>query len=618
MGIIVGSVQPSAALDAQDHYIRGNEYLYNHQYSEAILEYKSALKLNPYYKSAYLNLGKAYQAKRLFKDATASYKKAISLDENYVEAYINLARCYELQNLLSRAKINLEKAIRLDPVNPEAHFYLANVLYKNNKIKNSIEEYLQTTKIDPTYFQAYLKLGSIYLKDFEDDKNAIYYFNLAKKTNPRNETSYLKLGELYFQKGLFNKAISEYKKAVELNPTNPVALTKYGLLYLTIGEYKNALPIFKKLIELTPANSLAHYTLGVIYEKSGMFDDALNEFETTLSLDTNDEVALFREEQIILEFNRLPVDSPLRKKDSEKHLISAENYLQEGFLTLATFEFKKSILLDPQNPNTRLALAKLYELIGRKQLAIDELIKVVELTPTNLEAKDRLERLYFEDETSLVKKEKIDQIPVSEIDLVVCAYPSNPIHFEMEEITLKILRSILNQFPHITLTEGGLILNDEKEIIDVGRKLKAEFALALKINETEQRIDINAELIDLKTVKKILKTQLPVRGKDKLIKALTFLAEKVINTIPTQGVIMRLADDKVIINLGKIHGLKPDQILEVWKREGELDPFTQRIKKPESIGKIKVVAVEPEISKALIITPMTLKFIGINDVVKLP
>lgn len=617
---LITSKDISFALDAYTYFHNGNQYLANHLYSEAIIEYKKALKLNPYYKEAYLNLGKAYQAKQLFEEAISQYKKAIKLDKKYVPAYINLALCYENQNLLTKAEINLKKAIELDPVRPEAHFHLANILYKKNKIKDSIEEYIQTTKIDDRYFQAYIKLGEIYFKDLIDDKKAIYYFKKAKETNPKDEISYIKLGKLYFKKGLFDKAISEYKNAVNLNPKNITTLAQYGLLYLTLGEYKQALPLYKRLVSLIPNNSLAHYTLGVAYEKLGMFEEALNEFETTLSLDSEDEPALFRQERIILELHRATVSSIWRKKNSQMHLINAENYLKEGFLTLATYEFKRSILLDPQNPNTRVSLAKLYEFIGRKQLAIGELIRAVELNPNDLEAKDRLEKLYFDYEASLAFNEKIDpkQIPKSEINLIISAYTTNSPHYQIEEIALRMLHPIFNQFPHITLIDKILILNDKKDVLKAGRTLKAKLALWIRVSENEEMIEITAELIDLEKVKTILKIHLPIRGKDKLIKALAFLTEKVINSVPIQGVIMKIADDKVIINLGQLHGLKPNQILEVWKRGDKLDPLTKKVKKPKLIGKIKLLIVEPEISKARIITPMTLRFIGINDIVKLP
>jgi len=608
------------AVDAQSYFINGNQYLANHQYSEAIIEYQKALQLNPYYKAAYLNLGKAFQAKQLYKEAITQYQKAIKLDKEYVDAYVNLGQCYEKQNQLVKAKTTIKKAIELDSVNPEAHFNLANVLHKENRIKESIKEYIQTTKIDSTHFQSYIKLGDIYFKDLKDDKKAIYYYHLAKKTDPKDETSYIKLGERYFQKKLFDKAILEYKKAVRLNPKNPLSLTQFGLLYLTIGEYNNALPLYKKLVNLTPLNPLVHYTLGITYEKLGMFEEALNEFALALSLDVEDEVALFHQERIILELKRANVSSIWRQKSSEKHLISAETHLKEGFLTLATYEFKRSILLDPQNPYTRLSLAKLYELLERKQFALEELIKVVELDPNNLEAKDRLEKLYFEEEVSLAHQEKItkEQIPPSEINLVACAYTTNPIHFGIEEVALCMLLTLLKQFPQISLIDEICIADDENEVINIGRKQKAKLALWLKVNETEEMIEITGDLIDLKTMKKILKTYIPTKGKSSLIKGLSFLAQKVINSVPKQGVIMRIVDDKVIINMGKIHGLKPNQILEVWKKEGKLAPFTQKIKEPELIGKIQILVVEPEISKAKIITPRTLRFIGINDVVKLP
>ncbi|MFH1562035.1 MAG: tetratricopeptide repeat protein [Nitrospirota bacterium] len=608
------STLKAASLDAENYFFNGNQYLSNHQYSEAIIEYKQAITLNPYYKSAYLNLGKAYQSKGLFKEAIDSFKKAIALDENYVDAYINLGICYEKQNLLVKAQTTLKKAIELDPVHPEAHFNLANTLYKKEELKDSINEYIKTLKIDPTHFQTYINLGSIYFKDLNDAQKAISYFNQAKKIRPKDETSYIKLGKLYFQEGLFDKAISEYKKAANLNPKNATTLTQLSLLYLTIGRYKDALPLQEKLVNITPTNPLAHYTLGVTYEKSGRFEEALNEFGTALSLDPEDEPALFHQERIVLELAPTKVSSIWRKEGSEKHSISAENHFKEGLLTLATYEFKKSILLDPQNPKTRLSMAKLYELQGKKQLAIEELMKVVELDPNNLEAKDRLEKLYFENEVSLVRKEKITQIPKSEITLVVCGYAGNYIHYGIEDVAMRMLISLLKQFPQITVIDEMLILNDEKDVINVGQNLGAKLALWIKVNEDKEMVETIAELIDLNTVKKILTADLPIKGKDKLIKASSFLAEKVISAVPIQGVIMKLTDNKVIINLGKTHGLKPDQILEVWERVGELDQ-----KEPtKSIGKIKILEVAPEISKAIIITPMTLRFIELNDIVKLP
>ncbi len=601
------------SLDAENYFLNGNEYLANHQYAEAILEYKQAIVLNPYYKEAYLHLGQAYQSKGLFKEAVSSYQKAIALDKNYVEAYIDLGVCYEKQNLLNKAQTALKKAIELNPVNPEAHFNLANTLYEKEELKDSLNEYIKTLKIDPTHFQALINLGSIYFKDLKDDKKAIDYFERAKRIKPRDETSYIKLGELYSKEELFDKAIAEYKKAVNLNPKNVTPLTQLGLLYLTIGRHKDALPIAEKLVNIIPANPLAHYTLGVTYEKSGRFEEALNEFGTVLSLDPEDEPASFKQERIVLELAPAKVSSIWRQQSSEKYLINAENHLKEGLLTLATYEFKRSLELDPQNPNTRLSLAKLYELLGRKQLAIWELMKVVELDPNNLEARDRLEKLYFENEVSLIRKEKITQIPESEITLVVCGAAGDYLHYGIDDVAVRMLIVLLKQFPQVTVIDEVFILNDEKDVVQVGQNLRVKLALMLKVNENEEMVEIIAELIDLNTVKKVLTAHLPIKGKDKLIKASSFLAEKVISAVPIQGMIMKLTDNKVIINLGKTHGLLPDQILEVWKRRSLKPPG----EKPKSIGKIKVLEVAPEISKAIIITPMTLRFIEINDVVKL-
>ncbi len=77
------------SVSAQDYIEKGQFYLINKKYSEAIKQFQKALKLKPDV-LIYFHLGLAYEASCQIPQAIEMFRKAIELDANHKEAIEHL------------------------------------------------------------------------------------------------------------------------------------------------------------------------------------------------------------------------------------------------------------------------------------------------------------------------------------------------------------------------------------------------------------------------------------------------------------------------------------------------------------------------------------------------
>ena len=88
VGLLACSRDPEAT--KQKHLSRGQKYLSEQKVDEAIIEFKSALQVDPKFAEAHNQLGRAYQQKSWAFDARWEFQKAIEVKPDLVEAHVNL------------------------------------------------------------------------------------------------------------------------------------------------------------------------------------------------------------------------------------------------------------------------------------------------------------------------------------------------------------------------------------------------------------------------------------------------------------------------------------------------------------------------------------------------
>jgi len=130
---------------------------------------------------------------------------------------------------------------------------------------------------------AYTDRGFSYFKKGLYDK-AMSDYNKAIEIDPKNSRAYNFRGTGYHYKGLYDKAIADYTKAIELDPKNATGYAIRGDLYHAKGLYDRAISDFTKAIELEPKYANAYISRGVAYDHKGLYDQAIADFTKTIQI----------------------------------------------------------------------------------------------------------------------------------------------------------------------------------------------------------------------------------------------------------------------------------------------------------------------------------------------
>ena len=82
----------------------------------------------------------------------------------------------------------------------------------------------------------------------------------------------------------WEKAISDFTKAIELDSEFSIAYSNRGAAYYNKGKLYCAIGDFGEVINLTPEDALAYYNRGVVYQDKGELDKAISDFTKAIEL----------------------------------------------------------------------------------------------------------------------------------------------------------------------------------------------------------------------------------------------------------------------------------------------------------------------------------------------
>ncbi|MGD8382892.1 MAG: tetratricopeptide repeat protein, partial [Syntrophobacterales bacterium] len=126
--------------------------------------------------------------------------------------------------------------------------------------------------------------GGTYLIKGQYDK-AISDYNKAIELNQRHAEAYNARGGAYLAKGQYDKAISDFSMAIELNRRYAEAYSNRGGAYaLGKGQYDLAIADCTKAIELNPKDAGAYNNRGFAYYSKGKYDKAWEDVHKAESL----------------------------------------------------------------------------------------------------------------------------------------------------------------------------------------------------------------------------------------------------------------------------------------------------------------------------------------------
>ncbi len=136
---------------------------------------------------------------------------------------------------------------------------------------------------------------------------SIQYLMAAEKKRPRDPKVHYLLGAAFDQRGIPEKAVEHYQKAIELKPDYSEAYNSLGAHYATHGNLQKAEECFKQALSnpgyISP--SYAFYNLGRVYEKRGLPEEALKQYQQAVRLEPNYGAAYYRMGMILESLQRI-------------------------------------------------------------------------------------------------------------------------------------------------------------------------------------------------------------------------------------------------------------------------------------------------------------------------
>jgi cytochrome c-type biogenesis protein CcmH/NrfG len=97
----------------------------------------------------------------------------------------------------------------------------------------------------------------------------------------------------YYNRGEYEKAIEEYKRAIEINPDSVEAYYHLGMAYSSLGKYKEAVEAYGRAIRIKPEYAAAYYNLGHAYSNLNQHDKAIKAFRRSIQYEPDNVEAYF-------------------------------------------------------------------------------------------------------------------------------------------------------------------------------------------------------------------------------------------------------------------------------------------------------------------------------------
>ena len=183
--------------------------------TKAKANFKNALKINPKFLSALINLSITYQNLNNYNQAITYLKKAVAIKPTMYELYNDIGFLYKKNKEYSLSIKYFNSAIEINNKYDNAFFNLGLSLKELNKLDEAFKNFIKTIELNPNHSNAYFELGEI-LRKKEKYVEAVNYY---KKSNHKKRN--YKILQSFYEEGALKKYLKELEYHTNNNPSDP-------------------------------------------------------------------------------------------------------------------------------------------------------------------------------------------------------------------------------------------------------------------------------------------------------------------------------------------------------------------------------------------------------------
>jgi tetratricopeptide (TPR) repeat protein len=344
-----------AFADFREHFDLGQSYLTQYQYSGAITEFKSALRINYLDVSARIGLINSYLARGAeYANRDKDYGKAA---DDYRAALFYM-KYYPLKNsqnhasAISQTESNLEKCLDVTDfdTSPTNRFNTAKKLRAEGNFPAAAYEFNQALGNKDLQKESFQQVGDI-MKILGNEPKAAEYYKKAILVAPTDINLRLAYAKILDNINEPESALTEYSYVLEHSTSD-----NKDVLY-TLER------IFSKKVQASPNNANFNANMGAILQKQNRLDEALTYYKQAETLDPS---------------------------NINTRINTGTLYQQKGDYKTAIKAYESVLILYPNNVNALLYRAQCYDKLGETKTAQEGFQKVLALDPDNAYLKTQM------------------------------------------------------------------------------------------------------------------------------------------------------------------------------------------------------------------------------------
>ena len=230
-------------------YLMGTRFYAAGNYKAAAGAFSGAVRIDPQFARAYVELGSSYLALKKYAQAEAAFLKAKSIDDDSC-ASCGLGMTYNYLGRYDDAEKEFTRAITLNPGDVCPYDQSGRMYYERGKYPEAIAAFKHALTLNPG-FGTYMYLGNayVYAREYEPSVDA---YKKAIQLKPKDTRAHIQLAIAYDYLRRYQDAAAEYEQVMKLDPNYQTARSSLVAIYMSLHNKPAALAHYESLRKINP------------------------------------------------------------------------------------------------------------------------------------------------------------------------------------------------------------------------------------------------------------------------------------------------------------------------------------------------------------------------------
>jgi tetratricopeptide (TPR) repeat protein len=373
------------------HVSRGNQYVEQHKFAEAVIEYKNAARAAPNDVSVHWKLAQTALKTKDFQTAIPALQRTIALDPTHYEAKDALGGIYFAAGRTQEAHQTADDLVTQHSKRPAGYLLQGRLAAREGDVSSAIRRFKEALDRDPQNDEITVAVGHLYLLQ-HNAAEALIWYDKALQAHPDSIEALVARGNYYFGAGRREDGEQDYRKAAELAKGSEETRLSIAVQHLTHGRPQHAEQELTAVADALQSQQ-AQLLLAELKLELGKISEA-KPLVAALAKDQKQDAGIaYLQGRIALAEQRRDEARGLLEAAGKREPGMAAVHLYLGVLDLLEGRRAKgeerlldAVKLDPADAKAHLVLAELYLNENSFAKAEQEAFEVLRRNPAHLQA----------------------------------------------------------------------------------------------------------------------------------------------------------------------------------------------------------------------------------------